>query len=188
MDEILFLLHWATSCIVSSSRSLIEMMKISRGQADSEFLNSTDWYSSWSRSAPPPPPALRKSAVNQPTGCHSVQKDSTRDSNLSYININTSPMGKKQMRVGCQGKKKKILLVCIPQRGCHTSCLKKPSLPLPKSPWGHVLLFLWFSALPIPHCNCLCICLITNFKSFIFIIPSTQPTAEHVGGPQIGKR
>lgn len=151
MDEILFLLHWATSCIVSSSRSLIEMMKISRGQADSEFLNSTDWYSSWSRSAPPPPPALRKSAVNQPTGCHSVQKDSTRDSNLSYININTSPMGKKQMRVGCQGKKKKILLVCIPQRGCHTSCLKKPSLPLFQNPHGAMFYYSYDSQHFLSH-------------------------------------
>lgn len=119
--------------MLSSSKSLIEMLKrTSRGQADPEFLNSTDWYSSLAGQ-------FHQNVIIQPTDCHSVQKDGTRHSHLTYININTSPKGKKQMRVSCQ---KKISTCLYPQGDCHTNRLKANSPSLPKSSWGQFFMMM----------------------------------------------
>lgn len=101
------------------------LKRTSRSQADPEFLNSTDWYNSLAGQ-------FQQKVIIQLMGCHSVQKDGKRDSHLTYINIDTGPMGKKQRSFCCQ----KSATCRYPQRDCHTSCLKKPSLPLFQNPHG----------------------------------------------------
>lgn len=71
------------------------------------------------------------------------------------------------------------------QRDCHISCLKNPGLPSLSSKTFMGSYVISTSYLP---CNFVYTCLITYFKSLIFITSSTQLTTIHVGGIQIGRK